>query len=94
MDIEELIIHGTTLLNFIDAEVRNGLATSNNNQGINDINSCMLKTVLAITMIVEGSGQSDMAFRLFESVRESADRALHDEVVEVKSLPFLVLVVS
>ncbi|KAG4025101.1 hypothetical protein MFRU_066g00040 [Monilinia fructicola] len=92
LDIEELILHGTALLDFIDSAVRNGLATPNNNQGINDINSCMLKTVMAISMIVEGSGQSDMAFRLFESVRESADRTLHDEVVEVKSLPFLVLV--
>ncbi|KAF7860778.1 hypothetical protein EAF04_008296 [Stromatinia cepivora] len=92
LDIEELITHGCNLFDFIDAAVRNGLATSNNNQGINDINSYMLKTVMAISMIVEGSGQSDLAFRLFESVREPADRALHDEFVEVKSLPFLVLV--
>ncbi|RAL59185.1 hypothetical protein DID88_006640 [Monilinia fructigena] len=88
LDIEELILHGTALLEFIDSAVRNGLATSKNNQGINDINSCMLKTVMAISMIVEGSGQSDMAFRLFESVRESADRALHDEIVEVKKFAF------
>ncbi|KAI9644547.1 hypothetical protein NHQ30_006568 [Ciborinia camelliae] len=94
LDIEELIRHGITLFDFIDAAVRNGLATSNSHQGINDINSCMLKTVMAISMIVEGSGQSDLAFRFFESVREHADNALHDEVVDVNSLPFLVLVVS
>ncbi|THV44094.1 hypothetical protein BGAL_0736g00020 [Botrytis galanthina] len=92
VDIEELIAHGSNLFEFIDAAVRNGLATSNNPQGINDINSCMLKTIMAISMITEGSGQSDLAFRLFESVREPADRALHDEFVEFKSLPFLVLV--
>ncbi|QSZ30145.1 hypothetical protein DSL72_004665 [Monilinia vaccinii-corymbosi] len=92
LDIEELIFHGNRLFDFMDSAVRNGLATSSNNQGINDINSCMLKAVMAISMIVEGSGQSDMAYRLFESVREPADRALHDEIVEVKSLPFLVLV--
>lgn len=94
MDIEELIHHGTNLFDFIDAAVRNGIAAPNNNQGISDISSCMLKTVLAISMIVEGAGRSDLAFRLFESVREPADRALHDEFVDVKSLPFLVLVVS
>lgn len=94
LDIEELILHGTTLCEYIDAAFRNGIANSSNNQGIQDINSCMLKTVMAISMIVEGSGQSDMAFRLFESVKEVADRALHDKVVEVKNLPFMVLVVS
>lgn len=94
VDIEELITHGSNIFEFIDAAVRNGLATSNNPQGINDINSCSLKTIMAISMIVEGSGQSDLAYRLFESVREPADRALHDEFVDVKCLPFLVLVVS
>ncbi|ATZ54765.1 hypothetical protein BCIN_11g01030 [Botrytis cinerea B05.10] len=92
VDIEELITHGSNIFEFIDAAVRNGLATSNNPQGINDINSCSLKTIMAISMIVEGSGQSDLAYRLFESVREPADRALHDEFVDVKCLPFLVLV--
>jgi hypothetical protein len=93
VNIEELIQHGTNLHDFIDAAVRNGLATTDH-RGINDYQSCALKTIMAISMIVEGSGQSDMAYRLFESVREPADRALHSEVVEFKSLPFLVLLVS
>ncbi|PQE30615.1 hypothetical protein CJF32_00009850 [Rutstroemia sp. NJR-2017a WRK4] len=90
VNIEELIQHGTNLHDFIDAAVRNGLATTDH-RGINDYQSCALKTIMAISMIVEGAGQSDMAYRLFESVREPADRALHSEVVEFKSLPFLVL---
>jgi hypothetical protein len=49
--------------------------------------------VLAISTVVEGSGQSDIGSRLFESVREAADRALHSETIEIKSLPFLALVV-
>lgn len=54
----------------------------------------MLKMVLACATIVEGSGRSDIGTRLFESVKEAADRTLHSETIEVKSLPFLTLVVS
>jgi hypothetical protein len=50
--------------------------------------------VLAISTVVEGSGQSEIGYRIFESVREAADRTLHSEVIEIKSLPFLVLVVG
>ena len=95
LNIERLIIHGTNLYEFIDAAIRSGLANpSAPGQGINDEQSCVLKMVLAISTVLEGSGQSEIGFRLFESVKEAADRALHSEVIEIKSLPFLVLVVS
>lgn len=95
LNIEELIIHGTNLYDFIDAALRNGLASTNGpGKGINDEGSCVLKLVLACATLVESSGQSEIAYRLFESVREAADRTLHSETIEIKNLPFLVLVVS
>ena len=95
INIEQLIIHGSNLYQYIDAAFRTGLARSNTpGKAIVDEDSCILKLVLACATLVEGSGQSEIAYRLFESVREQADRALHSEVIEIKSLPFLVLVVS
>ena len=54
----------------------------------------VLKMVLACATVTEGNGQSEIGYRLFESVREAADRVLHSEAIEVKSLPFVVLVVG
>jgi hypothetical protein len=48
--------------------------------------------VLAISTVTEGGGQSEIGYRLFESVRDLADRSLHSEAIEINSLPFLVLV--
>ena len=94
VNIEQVIIHGTNLYDFISAALKTGLANSTRPQGINDEQSLVLKMVLACALTTESSGQSEIAYRLFESVREAADRKLHSEVIEVKSLPFLTLVVS
>ncbi|KAL2063126.1 hypothetical protein VTL71DRAFT_6198 [Oculimacula yallundae] len=93
VNIEQLIIHGTNLYDFIEAAVRSGLVNpSHPGQGIHDDQSLVLKMVLACATVVEGHGQSEIGYRLFESVREAADRVLHSEAIEVKSLPFVVLV--
>jgi hypothetical protein len=95
LNIEQVIMHGSNLYQSIDAPVRNGLDnTSTPGKRINDEECCILKLVLACATLVEGSGQSEIAYRLFENVREAADRTLHSETIEVKSLPFLALVVS
>ncbi|PBP15798.1 putative fungal specific transcription factor [Diplocarpon rosae] len=93
LEIERIITHGTNLYNFTEAALRNGLASiSNSEKAIHDDQSLVLKMVLACATVAEGHGRSEIAYRLFESVREAADRRLHSETVEVKSLPFLVLV--
>ncbi|KAK6582460.1 hypothetical protein PZA11_004868 [Diplocarpon coronariae] len=93
LEIERIIIYGTNLYNFTDAAVRNGLASlSLPETSIHDDQLLVLKMVLACATVAEGHGRSEIAYRLFESVREAADRRLHSEAVEVKSLPFLVLV--
>lgn len=94
VDIEKVIIHGTNLYNFLGAASRTGLTSSSGQKGINDDGSCVLKMVLACAAAVEGDGNSEIGNRLFESVREIADRILHSEVIEVKNLPFLALMVS
>ena len=96
LDIERVIIHANNLYRFMQAAVRNGLASESppGNPGIKDLNSNVLKMVLAIGLIVEGAGQSDLGNRLFESVKPRIDTILHDEVVDIKCIPLLVLVVS
>ena len=79
LNIEQLIIHGSNLYQFIDAALRTSLASTNTPKGVVDEESCILKLVLACATLVEGSGQSEVAYRLFESVREAADRILHSE---------------
>lgn len=61
---------------------------------INDLPTSILKLVLATAITTEKAGKSDVGDSLFESVRQTADRYLHNEAVDVKSLPLLVLVVS
>lgn len=56
-----------------------------------DANSSILKLVLATAMTVEGSGQSEMGERLFESVREAVDIILHSGNFDIQDLPLLVL---
>ncbi|KAF4630864.1 hypothetical protein G7Y89_g7271 [Cudoniella acicularis] len=93
VNIEQVIIHGTNLYNFIDSVLRSGFGNpSTPGKGINDEQSCVLKMVLASATLTEGHGQSEIGYQLFESVRENADRILHSEAIEVKNLPFLVLV--
>lgn len=92
LDIEQVITHGRNLYEYVGAALRTGLASDGS--GINDERTLTLKMVLACATATEGQGQSEIAYRLFESNRDAADRLLHSEVIEVKNLPFLVLVVS
>ena len=96
LNIENVIQHATNLFRFMEAAVRNGFAseTPPSNQGIKDNNSNILKMVLAVAMIVEGGGESEVGTRLYESVKDHADTILHREGVELRGLPLLVLVVS
>ncbi|TVY16790.1 putative transcriptional regulatory protein [Lachnellula arida] len=93
VNIEQVIIHGANVYNFINAAFRTGLTSTNEpGRGINDEQSVVLKMVLACAAAVEDDGQSEIGNRLFESVKEIADRYLSREAVEMKNLPFLTLV--
>ncbi|KAN0117483.1 Fungal specific transcription factor domain containing protein [Hyaloscypha variabilis] len=93
VNIEQVIIHANNIYNFINAVLQNGLENPNApGKGVNDEQSLVLKMVIACAAVVEGNGQSEIGYRLFESVREAADRILHGEAIEVKNLPLLVIV--
>ncbi|EHL03198.1 putative Uncharacterized transcriptional regulatory protein [Glarea lozoyensis 74030] len=92
VDIEKVIIHGTNLYTFTEAARRNGFSNDNTAKGLTDEGTSALKMVLACSTLTEGNGRSEVAYRLFESVREAADRILHGETFGIKDLAFLVLV--
>lgn len=93
-NIENVIQHATNLYRFLDAAVRNGLIGEQSKpEGINDENSHVLKMVLANALTVEGSGQSEMGNRLFQSVKVAADDLMRSENIDVRGLPLLALVV-
>lgn len=95
VNIDQVMIHGKNLYAFIASALQTGLAkTTEPGQGIHDLDSCVLKMVLAVATITESHGQSDIGNQLFESIRSEADRMLHSEAIDVKSLPLLVLVVG
>lgn len=70
-------------------------ATNYNLNGLESIDTDdahILKMVLATTLIVEGSGESELGRMLFDSVREVSESRLW-EPVEIKGLILLVIVV-
>ena len=93
VNMEQMIIHGTNLYEYVDSAMRNGLAAPNAGQEINDDQSNILKMVLACALTAESNGDSELGRRLFDSVRGIADRALHSEVIDINMFPILILVV-
>jgi hypothetical protein len=95
VNIEHMIVHASNVYDFLGAAVRNGLLTNSSpRRSMNDESTCTLKMILATAAVVEGNGQSEVADRLFESVRETAERILHSEAIQIQNLPFLAIVVS
>jgi hypothetical protein len=94
VNIEVMISHAINLYRYLGAATRTGLVKDarTSREGINDPNSSVLKMVMACALAVEGSGQSELGRQLFESVREATDSIIHNEVVDIKSLPLLTLV--
>jgi hypothetical protein len=96
IDIEGVVAHTNSLYAFLEAAQRSGLAQMAlpGSDEIKDERSNELKMVMACALMVEGSGQSDLGNRLFESVKFAADSILHGETILIKNLPLLVLCVS
>ncbi|KAI9819858.1 MAG: hypothetical protein M1827_006427 [Pycnora praestabilis] len=93
LDIERTIQHATLLYSFIGAAARSGLAQMGlpGEDGIYDDDTNILKAILATALIVEGSGQSELGWRFYESVREFAESKMR-EPVEVKGLVLLAVI--
>ncbi|KAH0536181.1 hypothetical protein FGG08_006920 [Glutinoglossum americanum] len=94
LDIEETIRHASALYSFIGAATRSGLARVDQPgaDGLGDDDTNILKMVIASALMTEGSGQSSLGARLFESVKMSAERRLWSPQVDRKGLVLLVLI--
>ena len=94
IDMEEIVTQANLLFTFTEAAARSGLMnramSGPDRLANNDID--ILKMVLALALIVEGEGQSDLGRMLYESCREAFERRLSGPV-EIKGLILLVLVV-
>lgn len=92
-DIEKIITRANILFTFNESATRTGLMKclpGLENLDTDEIN--ILKIILATTLTVEGSGQSELGRMLFDSVRETSESKLW-EPVEIRGLILLVVVV-
>lgn len=94
LDIERLVRHTIMLFAFMETAARTGLVQRNvaGPDNLDDDDTRLLKMVLAAALIVEGSGQSELGRRLFETVRQYAESSLWGPV-NTNQLRLLVLVV-
>lgn len=95
VSIAHLSAHITSLYKFMDAARRNGLTLSDapGADAIEDEDTNMLKIVLAIAMVVEGSGRSEPGERIFAYVRPKVDALLLGNA-GIKDVRVLALTVS
>ena len=94
IDMEKTISQANLLFTFTEAAARTGLMnrtmSGSDRLANNDVD--ILKMVLALALIAEGDGQSDLGRMLYESCREAFERRVSGPV-EIKGLILLVLVV-
>ena len=95
LDIEKLIRQVKAMYVFIEAATRTGLAQPGmpGADALQDDSTHIIKMVLATALIVEGSGQSNLGQRLFNSVRQATEQSLFCPV-DIKGLRVLIIVVS
>lgn len=95
VDIEQ-VTHQTNLLyTFMEAAVRAGFAQRGlpGSDSLQDDNTNILRIILAITLVVEGSGKSDLGERLYLSIKPVIDSKLW-EPLDIKNVQLYGLVVS
>ena len=95
IDMERTITQADILFDFTESAARTGLVNralpGPDRLANNDVD--ILKMVLAVALIVEGEGQSDLGRMLYESCREAFEGRLSGPV-EIQGLILLVLVVG
>jgi hypothetical protein len=95
LDIEKTIRHASALYSFITAATRTGLTRVDHPgaDSLGDDDTNILKMVLATALMTEGSGQSSLGSRLFDSVRRLIESRFWCPQVDKKGLILLVLIV-
>lgn len=95
VDIEKLTQQINLLYTFMEAALRTGFAQRGlpGSDGLQDDSTNILKMILAVTLIVEGSGQSDLGQRLYLSMKPVIDSKLW-EPLDIRTIQLYGLVVS
>ncbi|ODH50002.1 hypothetical protein GX48_03806 [Paracoccidioides brasiliensis] len=78
LDIQKVIIHTNLLFTFLDAASRTGFAKcfKPGHDLLIDDDTCILKMVLAITLVLEGDGQSTLGNRFFTTTKHRIESKL------------------
>ncbi|EKV05309.1 Fungal specific transcription factor, putative [Penicillium digitatum PHI26] len=78
VDITKVISQANLLYTFMEAATRTGFAQRGfpGSDGLYDESSIILKLILATTLVVEGSGQSELGQRLYLDVKPSIESKL------------------
>lgn len=93
LDIEKVISKATALFEFSEPAMRTALKNRSVSADFPDADdTIILKIILAITLTIEGCGQSEIGLLLFDSVRESFESKFW-EPAESKGLILLVIIV-
>lgn len=93
LDIDQIVRHAGLLFTFVDAAARNMLIkTLEGSDSIQDADTDMLKIVLALALVTEDPGGKELARRLVQSVRRTAENRLLGNV-GIKDVQILTLMV-
>lgn len=95
VDITKVISQANLLYTFMEAATRTGFAQRGfpGSDGLYDESSIILKLILATTLVVEGSGQSELGQRLYLDVKPSIESKLWESHT-IKTIQLFAIVVS
>lgn len=95
LDIEKIISQVNLLFTFLEAATRTGLTRRGmpGPDSLSDDETNILKMILSLSLLVEGSGRSDLGKRLFESVRPTVEMRLW-QPADMNTLKLVSLAVS
>ena len=94
LDIQQVLRHATLLFTFVDSVSRNLFVSSMPGaDAIQDEHTDILKIVLAIAMVTEGTGRSELGKKLVNSVSTTGDNRLLGNI-SLKDIQILTLVVG
>ncbi|KAL4963213.1 transcription factor domain-containing protein [Aspergillus stella-maris] len=95
VDIEQATQQVNLLYTFMDAAMRTGLMHRGRagTDGLEDDSTNLIKLILAITLIVEGGGQSDLGRRLYLSVKPAIEHKIW-ETLDIRTIQLLGLMAT
>ncbi|KAF2002901.1 hypothetical protein P154DRAFT_430028 [Amniculicola lignicola CBS 123094] len=93
IDIERIVRYTEMLFAFVEAAARSGLMNGGmpGADAIMDEQTSVLKLILAIALVLEGTGMNALGQKLFDNVHKIVERTLSDPV-DLKGISMLALV--